>query len=124
MMNKEEKEKNMNTNRNILNTEFAATARFDPAYIPAAPFRGTVENELETLKRRLLANELGRAASVDASIHLRRAANDAAALAWLTPYPLLVLPVLFEEKVRESRKRAGRAALIRARSSELLTLAE
>jgi hypothetical protein len=114
----------MNTNRNILNTEFANLNRFDPAFVPAAPFRGTVENELETLKRRLLAHELGRAAGVDANVYLRRAANDAAALAWLTPYPLLVMPVLFEEKVRESRKHAGRAAMIRARSTDLLSLAE
>ena len=114
----------MNTNRNILNHEFANPTRFEPAYIPAAPYRGVVENELETLKRQLLAAELGRAADVGANVRLRRAANDAAALAWLTPYPLLVLPVLFEEKARESRKNAGRAALIRARSSELLSLAE
>jgi hypothetical protein len=114
----------MNTNRDILNAHFGPTTRFEPAFIPAAPYRGTMEHELEALKRRLLAHELGRAAGVDANVRLRRAANDAAALAWLTPYPLLVLPVLFEEKVRESRKNAGRAALIRARSSDLLSLAE
>jgi hypothetical protein len=51
---------------------------------------------------------------------LRRAANDAAALAWDTLYPLLVFPVLFEEKIEAALRHATRQACIRERSRELL----
>jgi hypothetical protein len=47
---------------------------------------------------------------------LRRAANDAAALAWATVFPLLVFPVLFEEKTEAALLRAGRQARIYANS--------
>ena len=32
---------------------------------------------------------------------LRKAANSAEAIAWETPYPLLVFPCLFDERARE-----------------------
>ena len=51
---------------------------------------------------------------------LRRAANDAAALAWVTAYPLLVFPALLEEKVRAALRQYGRQAGIRRRSANLL----
>jgi MarR-like DNA-binding transcriptional regulator SgrR of sgrS sRNA len=50
---------------------------------------------------------------------LRRAANEAAALAWLTPYPLLLLPELLEEKVAAIRRQAARQADILRRSRTL-----
>lgn len=56
-----------------------------------------------SLFRRLMAgtqNPVLRAA-------LQRAATDAESLAWLSPYPLLVLPVLLEEKARESATPPG-----------------
>jgi hypothetical protein len=34
---------------------------------------------------------------------VQQAAGDAEALAWSTPYPLLFLPVLMEEKVADAR---------------------
>jgi hypothetical protein len=83
-----------------------------------------VENELERLKERLLAAELKRTETLEANILLRRAANEAVSLVWLAPYPLLLLPALFAEKARDARRRVGRQALIRERSSELLALAE
>ena len=45
---------------------------------------------------------------------LRRAANDAAALAWTTVFPLLVFPVLFEEKTDAAILRVERQARIYA----------
>ena len=50
----------------------------------------------------------------------RRAANEAAALAWITAYPLLVFPALFDEKADMAISRAERQEEIRERSRELL----
>ena len=82
------------------------------------------EDELERLKERLLAAELARTTRLETNVLLRRAANEAVSLVWLTPYPLLLLPALFAEKAQAARRHAGRQALIRERSSELLALAE
>ncbi len=50
---------------------------------------------------------------------IRRAANEAAALAWVTFYPLLLFPALFEEKIRHALRHAERQARIYANSPEL-----
>jgi len=55
---------------------------------------------------------------------LRTAASEAESLAWLTPFPLLVLPVLFEEKVRKARHYAIRQAELRESTREWLSLTE
>jgi hypothetical protein len=123
--NTERKKNDMNAKRLTRTTDdLAVAARFNAAAIPAAPFRGAAETELDALKNRLLRQELARAVTLDTNVVLRRAANDAAALAWLTPYPLLVLPALFEEKARAARTKASRQSLIRERSTDLLALAE
>ena len=117
----------MKTRDNRVSTEFAPSTRFAPTIVnttPALPFRGAVEDELERLKERLLAAELARTTSLEANVLLRRSANEAVSLVWLTPYPLLLLPALFAEKAQAARRHAGRQALIRERSSELLALAE
>ena len=51
---------------------------------------------MDRLKERLLAAELARTTNLEMNVLLRRAANDAVALVWLTPFPLLLLPALFE----------------------------
>ncbi len=51
---------------------------------------------------------------------LSRTANEAAALAWVTRYPLLVFPALFEEMAETALLRAERQEQIRQRSRELL----
>jgi len=115
----------MKTRNKRVQTDFAPNTRFEPPVLPALPsFRNRVDAELEKLKERLLANELARTTSLEANVRLRRAANEAVALVWLTPYPLLLLPTLFEEKARTARQAAGRQALIRERTSDLLALAE
>lgn len=115
----------MKTRNNTVPTEFGPNTRFTlPIATPAPTFRGALEAELERLKEHLLAKELARTASLDVNVLLRRAANEAVALVWLTPFPLLLLPALFEEKARTARRAATRQALIRERSSELLALAE
>ena len=51
---------------------------------------------------------------------MRRAANEAAALAWVTFYPLLVFPVLFEEKTAAAVRQVERQTRIYADSRELV----
>jgi hypothetical protein len=116
----------MKTRNSNVPTEFGPNTRFAPAIVPAPPppFRGAAEAELDKLKERLLAAELARTTNLETNVLLRRAANEAVALVWLTPYPLLLLPALFAEKALTARRAANRQARIRERSSELLALAE
>lgn len=111
---------------NTFNTtdRIARPYRFEATIAPTAPFRGTAANPLDSLKEQLLAAELRRTPTPTVTPLLRRAADEAAALAWLTPYPLLILPALLEEKATAARVTAKRQARIRHRSSELLMLAE
>lgn len=76
------------------------------------------ELELERLKTRLLRQALEKNESPMLVTRLRRAANEAAGIAWLEPHPLLVFPTLFEEKALHARRSAFRQETIRARSSD------
>lgn len=115
----------MKMRKNAVPTKFGPNTRFAPPIVATPPvFRGAVEPELERLKERLLAAELARTTNLLINVHLRRAANEAVALVWLTPFPLLLLPALFAEKALAARRVADRQARIRERSSELLALAE
>ena len=62
----------------------------------------------------LLAQQLQQATEAELNAPLRRAANEAAALAWVTLFPLLVFPVLFEEKTAAALRQAERQARIYA----------
>ena len=77
---------------------------------PSAAFRSAQETEFERLKTRLLHRELAEAATPDLAPPLQRAANDAAALAWETTVPLLVFPLLFEEKSTAAMRQSNRQA--------------
>jgi hypothetical protein len=111
---------NMNANYQRVPTEFAPEVRFEVAPGPPAPFRARQDAELEVLKTRLFRKRVGEVWEPRQRSALRRAANDAAALAWVTPYPLLVFPALFEEKVETALHQARRQNEVRARSRELL----
>ena len=111
----------MKTKRTTLLTRFEPETRFDVAPAPAVPFRGTRETELEQFKDRLLRTALNEAADAELYAPLRRAATEAAGAAWLTPFPLLFLPVLFEEKVAAARRHFERAQSVRSRSRRILT---
>jgi hypothetical protein len=115
------KRNNMNIKKTRVPTEFGPETRFELRPAPPAPFRATRESEFERLKTRLLAEQLAGAAP-EWNTPLRRAANEAAALAWATFYPLLVFPVLFEEKVAAAVRQAERQARIFASSPELLAV--
>ena len=109
----------MKTKRTKLLTRFEPETRFDVSPVPVVPFRGARETELEQLKNRLLRQALEAAADAEFYAPLRRAANEAAAVAWMTPFPLLVLPALFEEKMALARRQFERAQNVRTRSRRI-----
>ena len=71
----------------------------------SAPMRGAVERQLEQLKEKLLSPVLEKIGNVALLKEISWAANEAAALAWLTVCPILLLPVLLEEKVRTTLRK-------------------
>jgi hypothetical protein len=105
----------MNKNKTRVPTEFGPETRFELRPAPSVPFRAVQETEFERLKNKLLAEQLI-AATPELNAPLRRAANDAAALAWATVFPLLVFPALFEEKIAAAVLRVERQARIYANS--------
>ena len=112
----------MNKNQNRVPTRFDPETRFELRPTPPAPFRATQETELERLKNRLLATQLARVTEPELNAPLRHAANEAAALAWATVYPLLVFPVLFEEKTRAAVRHARRQACILTNHRDLIVV--
>jgi hypothetical protein len=106
----------MKTKRTTLQTWFDPETHFDVAPVPVVPFRGTRETELEQFKNQLLRAALNEATHAEFYAPLRRAANEAAAAVWMTPFPLLFLPALFEEKVTSARQQFERAQTVRSRS--------
>lgn len=96
--------RNNNTEEKLtIPTRFGPDVSFFLTPAVSVSFRGMVDTELERLKNRLLKEALERAEPEFYSL-LRRAANDALALAYTTPFPTLFFPLLFEEKVSESRR--------------------
>jgi hypothetical protein len=107
----------MNDKLKKLRTRFAPETRFE---VPAVPFRERETTELERLKDRLLLELLRQGGDLEQDILLRRAAQDAAAIAWATRFPLLVFPTLLEEKARAARRQHRRQQQIRRQSPSLI----
>lgn len=82
-----------------------------------APARGAAEFELDSLKERLLRRRIEKIRDEQAEAALRRAGTEAAALAWTTPFPLLFLPELLEEKVDRAEQHLARQKTILERGS-------
>ena len=101
-------------------TKFGPETGFEVNPSPPAPFQARQEEELERLKAQLLAERLAGRREPQLDGALRRAAGEAAALAWVTRYPLLVFPALFEEKAEAALLRVARQEQIFQRSRELL----
>ena len=110
----------MKERKQAVPTRFAPETRFDLAPQFARPFRAAQETEFEKLKSRLLQRLLDDAVQTELDTPLRRAANDAAALAWTTPFPLLFFPALLEEKARRARLQLQKQNQVRFRSETLL----
>src|SRR5262245_15073305 len=104
----------MNANYRRVPTEFGPERGFELRTNAPAPFRKVQENRLERLKNELLFERLEQEPRFNS--YLRRAANEAAALAWVTAYPLLVFPGLFEEKADLALAQATRQEQVRERS--------
>jgi hypothetical protein len=79
-----------------------------------------VEDRFEQLRTNVLAGLLATAPGDTLQLYLRRAVQEAEAIAWTTSFPLLLLPVLAEEKARIARTQATRQEEIRQRSQTLL----
>ena len=100
--------------------EFEPASRLDSSPLSARRLQASLIAALEELKQRLL-RETARARSDSATLScLRRAAEEAASLAWTTPFPLLVLPELFAEKAAEAYVQSQRQRDIRQRSLGLI----
>ena len=90
-------------------------AGLQPDPVLSSPVRGQVEAELEQLKDRLLKPFLDTINHTSLVREIFWAANEAAALAWFTVCPILILPTLLEEKVRAAIERWGKQVqLLRA----------
>lgn len=83
---------------------------------PAAPFRATQTSALELLKNRLTDRLVQTAVKPELNVLYRRAANDAAALAWATPFPLLLFPLLLEERAVVAQRQLERQESVWRRS--------
>jgi hypothetical protein len=110
----------MNRNYRRVPTEFGPETRFEVRPEPPTPFRGAHDYGLERLKNRLLAEYIEELTEPRHNVYVRRAANEAAALAWVTPYPLLVFPGLFEERTHGLLRQAVLQDDVRRRSRELM----
>ncbi|MCL4179339.1 MAG: hypothetical protein KJ072_16550 [Verrucomicrobia bacterium] len=82
---------------------------------PTLPDRRQAEWALTTLKERLIRTMLPMGMDEEQTRFLRLAAGEAEALAWLTPFPHLFLPVLLEEKLS-----AAKQYVTRQRSARIL----
>ena len=106
--------------RNKVSARFQPETRFEVIPVPSVPFRGTQETELERLKARLLQQLLDQIPDEERNTLLRRAANEAASLAWFTPFPLLFFPSLLEEKARAAQQQGARQRYVLDQSENLL----
>ena len=100
--------------------EFGPEVGFEVKPEAAGPFRLTIEDRFEALKARLLEERLSGADKPAWHAQVRGAANEAAALAWVTRYPLLVFPALFAEKAERAVRVAERQERILERSQEMM----
>ena len=73
------------------------------------PDRGLAER-FAVLKQRLLLERLKATPGSETHALVMLEANEAAALAWVSSYPLLIFPCLFEERAIAASERARRQA--------------
>ena len=98
----------MNAKYQRLRAEFGPEVRFEVKPEPPGPFRIAQKSRFEALMAQLLAERLRQVWKPAWQAPVRGAANEAAALAWNTPYPLLVFPVLCAEKAASALHAAER----------------
>jgi hypothetical protein len=110
----------INTNVRQVPTRFSRAKRFavEPKFAPVN--RAAEQSEFESLKARVLRPVLAETINPELQRYLRLAANEAAALAWTTPFPLLFLPGLLEEKASEAHEYFARQHLVQEASPLLV----
>jgi hypothetical protein len=111
----------MKTKTRRLNTRSEPDARLVVSRRPGLR-GGRSEAGLANVKQRLLAEALEHSLLPGAERRMGLAADEAAALAWTTPFPTLFFPALFEEKVRQAEAYADRQAEIHRVTREILAL--
>jgi hypothetical protein len=104
----------MNATKRKLKPRFGPETRFQ--------LKPVVNEKFESLKSRLLEERLRELWQPCLTSTVRRAANEASALVWLTPYPALLFPVLFEEKAETALAVADRQEQVRRHTRELLAV--
>src|SRR2546427_390010 len=103
-----------------IKAEFDPASQLDSNLVSAGRLKAGGIGALQELKQRLV-QETASARSDPATLSwLWRAAEEAASMAWTTPFPLLVLPELFAEKAAEACLRSQRQRDIRQRSLGLI----
>jgi hypothetical protein len=113
---------------NMTNTKTKVPARFGPEVRfevkPRAAVLANAElgHRFALLKDWMLSQSVEQAEDLSVLGLLRRAANEAAALAWTTPYPLLVYPILFEEVASVLKHRLERQEWVTQTTRELLAV--
>jgi len=75
-----------------------------------ARWREKISNQLDEVKRAIWTAHLPSVTGREAV--LRTALNEAEALAWQTPFPHLLFPVLAQEKAFSARRWAGRQRFV------------
>jgi hypothetical protein len=77
----------------------------------APPDRGLTASFV-VLKQRLLLEYLNQTPESETHALIMRQANEAALLAWLSSYPLLTFPCLFQERAAAATEQARRQARV------------
>lgn len=99
--------------KNRLVPKFGAETRFKVSPIPAVPFRETQKNEFEKLQKRLLKEVLSEKSDPSLRLLMKQAVNEAAGVAWLTPFPMLFFPVLVEELAEKAARQERKQREVR-----------
>ncbi|MEW6305004.1 MAG: hypothetical protein AB1705_16130 [Verrucomicrobiota bacterium] len=113
----------MKNNARKLAARFTRPRRFE-----VTPRAGDVSREsrdaaFTRMKHQLLVQLLDHSPDSDQREYLRQSLHEAEALAFATAYPLLVFPVLAEEKATEARVKVDKQRCVRKRSERLISMA-
>ena len=100
--------------------EFAEETRFEVPLQKGGLPLPVVEERFGHHKRRLVSQLVMQNREAEVRRRLRHAVLEAEALAWATPYPLLFMQELAEEKVRTARCQTRRQMRIRTHSEAIL----
>jgi hypothetical protein len=91
----------------------------DAFELPPRFERRELETRFADLKDELLNELFEETETLDLHPRFKQAANEAAGLAWMTEFPLLVYPALFEEIAKRERARLQRQRQILAKTDHL-----